>query len=270
MPPFRFNPAALYPRASSTYHRFRSREGESSSAVFKKVQKPLDLLSSTGRPDLLTDGSTKLLTAREISICELLRSKPHPNIARYRGVECKSSLDFGTGSRAKRITLDTERVYRLVFKRYDCDLGQLVNSGKRFDVKYCLRSIEAGLVHMYSLGLVHVDIKPENIFVSKPSSKNSTYEFVIGDFDSTQKIGSRLELKGGDERWSKLGSNEMGKKVGPDNDWFNFQNLKLWLVGVIGGKVGDYDGIGKNMVGAKGPVWQGAGRWVYTPAEKKK
>jgi serine/threonine protein kinase len=61
--------------------------------------------------------------------------------------------------------LDTERVYKLVFKQYDCDLWNLVRSGKRSDVKYYLKSIDAGLLHMHSLGLCHNDIKPTNIFV---------------------------------------------------------------------------------------------------------
>lgn len=187
--------------------------------MYKKHQDPLKVVRDQGRPDLLHEGITKLLTKREIYTCELLREHRHPNIAKYRGVICKDVIEFGKGSSSKRINLGTERVYKLAFKRYDGDLQDLVHTRKRSDVKYCLRSIEAGILHMHSLGLCHMDIKPENIFVENLRAKHSSrwHEFVIGDFDSTAPIGSSLSMKGGDLRWSNPRRNETGRTIKADN-----------------------------------------------------
>jgi serine/threonine protein kinase len=252
-PPHRIDPAKLYPEAMPKYHRFRWRKGEDHKAVYKKHRNPVEVAADHGRAELVLDDWVGELTAREISTAEFFRNKPHSNIAKYRGVLCTNELEFGSGSNIFRIKLDTERVHKLVFKRYDSDLQQLVKSRKNFDVRHCLQSIEAGIVHMHSLGLSHNDIKPENIFVECNGSKESSHrhEFVLGDFDSVAPFGWPIELKGGDTRWAKHKSS--ADAIEELDDYFCLQNIKIWLVSKVGGRLADYDDIGKLVAGANGP-----------------
>jgi serine/threonine protein kinase len=250
--PVRVYLTKMYTEALASYHPFRWRKGEPSEAIFKKKQNPL--VVAAGQKNLYVVGKDSFsaeLTAREIATCEFFRDHPHPNIAKYRGVIAKDSLEFGKGRSAVTIELDTKRVYALVFKRYDCDLWTLVEKRKRFDVRYCLQSIEAGIVYMHSLGLSHTDIKPDNIFVEKTHSSLRPYEFVLGDFDSTARIGSRIVIKGGDWAWSPHKAE--GKPIHETDDWYAFQNLKIWAVREMGGRIEHYDGIGKWIEAAQGP-----------------
>jgi serine/threonine protein kinase len=90
------------------------------------------------------------------------------------------------------VTLDTERVIKLVFKRYDCDPHELIKKGTLIDVKYCLGSVAADITRMHDLKLVHCDLKPANIFIEVNLSKSAShaYEFVVGDFDGAAITGS--------------------------------------------------------------------------------
>jgi serine/threonine protein kinase len=125
------------------------------------------------------------------------------NIANYRGVQCKNVMKVVDGGHSVR--LGTERVMKLVFKRYECDLHELVTAGICIDVKYCLESVAVGLEHLHALKLVHCDVKPANIFVeaihTNPSSR--PYEFMVGDFDSAALTGSVSELKLGEMHWTR-------------------------------------------------------------------
>lgn len=260
--PVRVDLTKIYTEALSSYHPFRWRKGEPSDAIFKKKQNPLVVAS--GQKNLYVVGKDSFsaeLTAREIISCEFFRDHPHPNIAKYRGVITKDSLEFGRGRSAVTIDLHTKRVYALVFKRYDCDLWTMVEKRKRFDVRYCLRSIEAGIVYMHSLGLSHTDIKPDNIFVEKTHSASRPHEFVLGDFDSTAPVGSKILLKGGDWRWSPRKGE--GEPIHETDDWYAFQNLKIWVVRAMGGRIEDYDGIGKWVGSATGPQFTIARKCAY-------
>jgi hypothetical protein len=192
--------AKLYPKSDSSYHRFRRRKGEEYSEVFQKYRDPLKAADH----ESLRDNFTAQTTDRETRTCELLRMHPCKDTAKYRGVQCKDVIKVGDGAHSVR--LDTERVMKLVFKQYECDLRELTTAGIRIDVKYCLESVAAGLKHMHALELVHCDLKPANIFVeanhTNPSSQ--PYEFVVGDFDSAAVTGSMSELKLGDMHWIRL------------------------------------------------------------------
>jgi serine/threonine protein kinase len=86
----------------------------------------------------------------------------------------------------------------LVYKKYNCNLDQAVRRGHPIDIAHCLRSIAAGLRHLHSIGLVHSDIKPENIFVLYPKAgKEMTVQHVIGDFHSVQNVGDVMMDKTG-------------------------------------------------------------------------
>jgi serine/threonine protein kinase len=91
---------------------------------------------------------------REVKACEFLRQHPHPNICAYHSV-----------------IVDTDGFVKgLVFDRYTPNLHDFVNERNVFEAKKVLSYIEAGIDHMHSLGLVHCEIKPQNIFVTYPTS----------------------------------------------------------------------------------------------------
>jgi serine/threonine protein kinase len=133
---------------------------ESSGSIYHKK---IDLLRYASRR--WADVETKDITAREIRRCEFLRQHTHPNICQYHSV-----------------TLDEAglRVSGLIFDRYDGSLHDNVRGGASFDAAKCLRHLKRAIEHLHSLGLVHCDIKPDNIFV-----RNSPEHYVLGDFDST-------------------------------------------------------------------------------------
>jgi serine/threonine protein kinase len=172
VPPQKVDPANLYPIAKPSYHRFRYRKGEAHNEVFKKHHSPLEVATSHKGLEQLGDEHTALVTRREVVTCELLREHPHHNIAEYRGVICSDKLTFDHPSGSVDVPFDTERVLKLVFKRYDCTLWDLVVHHQVVNLKQCLQSIAADISHMHSLGLVHGDIKPKNIFLSAEDGKD--------------------------------------------------------------------------------------------------
>jgi hypothetical protein len=240
--PVRIDPANLYPEYKPSYRRFRWRKGEDHAAVFKKYHDPLKLAAELGSLDYFRHDIIARVTEREIHTCELLRDNPCKYIAKYRGVQCKDVLKLGHAGASMR--LDTERVIKLVFKRYDCDLHELVKNRQYIDVKYCLQSIVDGIAHMHGLQMVHSDIKPANIFVEVDSSRSASYshEFVLGDFDSAAILGSKSELKGGTKHWARQKQHDI---VEEEDDWYSFRMLKAWLVRATGGGLKDLDNIGK-------------------------
>jgi serine/threonine protein kinase len=171
----------------------------------RAFEKQLDLLALGPR---LFDGfSSAMVTLREIRIGEMLRTHPHPNICVYRGV-----------------VINTDNlVSSLVFDRYDMTLSDLVEYHHPFDGKACIRAVEKAIKHLHSLGYIHYDLKPENILYSMRDKR-----FVLGDFDASQRIGTRLQLKHGAEGWRP--PIVIGDDVAhPEYDWYGVKVLKFWL-----------------------------------------
>jgi hypothetical protein len=167
-------------------------------------EKKLDLLALGPR---LFDSSVAMVTLREIKIGEILRQNPNPNLSVYRGV----------------IVNENNLVSGLVFDRYDMTLGDLVNWRDQFDGKACIHAVEKGLKHLHSLGYIHFDLKPENVFYSCRDKR-----FVLGDFDASQRIGTRLQLKYGAEGWRPpiVPGDDIAHL---DCDWYGLKVLKFWL-----------------------------------------
>lgn len=156
----------FYPQYQPHMTRF---DGKESPGVYIKQQLILE-------EDIFLNDPTyyKLLTLREVEVCEVLARYPHPNICQYLGVVCDSQ----------------NRIMGVAYERYDGDLKQLMNSRERVKVNHVLKSVHDGLTHMHKLGLVHCDAYARNIFV-----KGS--KVVVGDFDSTHRIGQIIGQKGG-------------------------------------------------------------------------
>lgn len=157
----------------------------------------------------------KDIMVREIANCEMLRKDPHPNICRYVGVNY--GMDQG--------------ITALLFRRYDTTLWGLVCGGLVFDAEKCIQGIQKGIQHIHSLGYVHCDIKPANIFVD-----TKTQSFVIGDLDSMQKQGGWLKYKCGTDGWALDRAGTSGYIVNVEQDWFGFEMVSAWIKEKGGGK----------------------------------
>jgi serine/threonine protein kinase len=171
----------------------------------RAFEKQLDLLALG--PRLFDSSESAMVTMREITIGEMLRKHPHPNICVYRGVVVNTN----------------NLVSGIVFDRYDMTLYDLVEYRHQFDGKACIRAVEKGIKHLHSLGYIHYDLKPENILYSMRDKR-----FVLGDFDTSQRIGTRLELKHGAEGWRPpfVTKDDVAH---PEYDWYGVKVLKFWL-----------------------------------------
>lgn len=107
----------------------------------------------------------------------------------------------------------------LAFDRYDMTLREVVDEIGYVDTAACIRDLEDGLKHVHSLGVVHCDLKPSNIFVDLIGNR-----FVIGDFDSMHRNGEKIVLKGGTRGWV-LDDNIARFK----NDWYSLTLIRAWL-----------------------------------------
>ncbi|KAF2488574.1 serine/threonine-protein kinase-like protein [Lophium mytilinum] len=137
----------------------------------------------------LTDVSNLIM--HEAQMCERTRRSPHPNVARYFGCHIDES-----GS-----------IVGLCFKKYSQTLDELVEADEALDLPKCLSDIKAGIEHLHSLGIIHCDIKPHNIFLDEST-------FVVGDFDSCAFEGDKLGIKAGTQDWT----NEDCKLAQREND----------------------------------------------------
>jgi serine/threonine protein kinase len=157
--------------------------------------------------NLIRPPYAKAVTLHDIQTCEMLLRNPHPNICQYRGV----------------VVDKTGHVISLMSDRYDMDLGDLVKAGQCFDADACIRDVQNGLIHLHSLGPIHYDPKPANIFYS-----THMVRFVLGDFDASQQIGTRIRLKRGAEGFRPL-ITKSTDIASPAMDWYGIEVLKFWL-----------------------------------------
>jgi serine/threonine-protein kinase/endoribonuclease IRE1 len=126
------------------------------------------------------------LATREVSI--LQQSDDHPNIVRYFYQESDSkyfyiALDLCPGSLADVIEyLDS-----------DADVGdkrreEWKDIARGLDERKAMKQIASGLRHLHGLGLVHRDIKPQNILISSSSSSRGPHRMLISDFGLCKKL----------------------------------------------------------------------------------
>ncbi|KAF1957304.1 kinase-like protein, partial [Byssothecium circinans] len=184
----RFNAATMTladPYISNTYvkHANMIAYGDS---MFSESQRPISVLN------------------REIATCEYLRQHPHPHVCGYLGMQVNPQ----------------GYVFGLVFERFQFNLSQVVAQNFLFDGDTICDQIENGINHMHSLGLVHCDIKPDNIFVDVKNMRA-----VVGDFDSTHKRGETLSLRVGTYGWTS----DRFFKAHRENDFHGLGMIRWWL-----------------------------------------
>jgi len=162
--------------------------------LFVKRPDYVQLLTSIGLDIVMLPYLGAQIMSRDVEMNEMLKMWPHPNIATYLGVEVSNEIRFRdsvVGSSPHQL------VTGLCFEQYECTLGDLVLRREHIDVSKAIADIEAGIRHMHSLGFVHCDIKPDNIFYKDGN-------FVFGDFDSVHPVGALLRLKWGTKEWSDI------------------------------------------------------------------
>jgi serine/threonine protein kinase len=140
----------------------------------------------------------------EAKTYEVLRASPHPNIAKYLGCIVEDGMIKG-----------------LCLVKYDMTLSQRVLHDVRpFKADDYLKGIKEGLQHLHKLGIIHCDIKPENILMEGESP-------VISDFDCSRREGEGFGRKYGIWGWK---SKYQFTMLGRDVDENGLAKLEEWLV----------------------------------------
>lgn len=151
---------------------------------------------------------------REATAYENLKASPHPNILPYHGCIVKDGQITG-----------------LVLENPDADLPARVRGHlplNNSDIDAIMDGITAGLKHLHSMGLIHCDINPSNIFMKGDVP-------LIGNFEKCRREGevdrfgapvSTLKHTNGTEGWEVKEFMEAGNI----NDWYGLWNIKVFLV----------------------------------------
>jgi serine/threonine-protein kinase/endoribonuclease IRE1 len=113
------------------------------------------------------------IAAREVEL--LQESDDHPNVIRYFYKESKDGFLYIALELCPASLAD-------VIERPDA--FSAISSV--FDPKRALAQVAAGLRHLHMLKIVHRDIKPQNILVSRP--KNGLHRMLISDFGLCKKL----------------------------------------------------------------------------------
>ncbi|KAJ5915487.1 hypothetical protein N7466_011420 [Penicillium verhagenii] len=152
--------------------------------IFPKTESDFTICPNPENPSVFTkrprltgyDGSAclSLWVLREAQICELLFDTTHENVARYLGC-----------------TVENGRITGLCFERYEETLEDRIADGRWVDRENCLRQIEAGLEHLHSFGVVHNDMRLDNVMFK---DRHEDVPVII-DFDSCAMEGCPLPDK---------------------------------------------------------------------------
>lgn len=176
------------------------------------VKQP-NLMSFVGGVDLAS------LVLQELATCEIIRKKPHPNLATFYGCQ-----------------IDDGRVSGLCFERYTRNLMQEVNPNSLSKSAFIqsegtaasrkisaghLRGIEAGLRRLHALGIIHNDLNPTNIMIAADGRA------VLVDYDSSRAPEMPLDNAKRTHGWHDPCVNTSQES----NDWDALRELRIWLTG---------------------------------------
>lgn len=174
---------------------------------FTQAPDPIPQSYYIKKPSLINYGdsgepfSVRQLLANEAEVCEILRTSPHPNVAKYYGC-----------------IVHDGRITGLCFARYGSNLLETVKSTRPVDVDRWVNQISQGISHLHSLGLVHCDINPKNVVLDGDT-------LVIIDFDSCRKEGERLGMKAGTRGWT----DESFTVANRQNDYYGLAKIRMFL-----------------------------------------
>jgi len=138
----------------------------------------------------------KHLFDREIEVYKMIREHgKHPNIL-------------------KMYKYNTNELY---LKKCDGDLSQFY---KNFDKGYILTSVINATIFLHSIGIIHADIKPENIMVKG-------YEIYLGDFDSSEFRDNKIK-----NPRIQCGIFRAPEVVNLDNPYYDHK-VDIWSIGAL-------------------------------------
>ncbi|KAF6785379.1 serine/threonine-protein kinase [Colletotrichum sojae] len=165
-------------------------------------------------------GDVQNLILREIETYETLKQYPHPNIIHYYGYREKNGRVSGLCLQQCATTL-AEMV-----DPGHLNKSEFLSSGRLLvDDTIRLNDIRSAIHHLHSLGLVHNDITPSNIFIAEDG------KLVLGDFDSSCRNGTPLsDVSTGTKRthgWHDPDVSVASQK----NDLDAVDELDTWLFG---------------------------------------
>ncbi|KAF1998734.1 kinase-like protein [Amniculicola lignicola CBS 123094] len=200
-----FNPAWHFPEYEEGW---KICEDPWRSDTFVKVQHMLE------RNRWITDYYTAYnCTRKELHNLKRLQGIPqHNNLCEYKGVVTDQS--------------QTRRVFGIAYEKYDCDLfNWTMDHNKPFDTKLIIEVVGRALQHLHKYGLVHCDVKPENVFIK---GEGEILKIALGDFDSMHRVGETLMTKIGTRYfWNEKYA--VGDKAVVELDIFALGKLKKWL-----------------------------------------
>ncbi|KAK8076089.1 hypothetical protein PG994_003361 [Apiospora phragmitis] len=175
---------------------------------FTRAPEPVPDNCYVKQPSLLRYGDSEASLAlsasmvTEIRACEILKDRPHPNIASYLGC-----------------LIEDGKVRGLCFVKYTMTLTHRLRMPKPLDLHYCLQGIKEGVKHLHQQGLIHNDLNPANIMFDEDDNP------IIIDFDSCKREGEELGLKGGTEGWTLHAS----QIAAPENDLYALERIEEHL-----------------------------------------
>ncbi|KAK1981043.1 kinase-like domain-containing protein [Colletotrichum cereale] len=178
------------------------------SANTTRVLEPLPSNCFIKQPSLLDYGDHEAAlhideqVMEEVTVCELLKNNPHPNIATYLGCIEKAG-----------------RIGGICFVKYPINLQQLMDAKLPMDPKTIIEGIESGIQHIHRLGLIHNDINPSNVMITSEGNP------VIIDFESCRHKGEELGPKAGTYGWELAEA----KHALPANDFYGLSKIKELL-----------------------------------------
>ncbi|PWY85857.1 hypothetical protein BO94DRAFT_467555 [Aspergillus sclerotioniger CBS 115572] len=163
---------------------------------------------------------------REVTVCEILRNNPHPNIAVYYG--CQETRGRVSGLCFKRYTetllerVNPQHLNKEGFRRSGRELvDEMVRAG--------LDGVREGIKHLHSLGWVHNDINPANVMFDGGGGGDG--RVVIVDFDSCRRVGECL--RGTETKRTHQWHNPGVERAVEKNDLDAWEELRIWLVGEV-------------------------------------
>ena len=135
------------------------------------------------RKHIIVEGEKVTLAEREIKI--LNEADSHPNVIRYYYQEPIAKYHY------LALELCSASLFDIMERLDDEKHPEFRKIATSFNPKRALREITSGLKHLHSLGIVHRDIKPQNILVySEKGGEPGGYRMVISDFGLCWKLES--------------------------------------------------------------------------------
>jgi len=135
---------------------------------------------------VLNQSASKQEECLEQEVCQLMAVQQHPNIIRFYGAFCMGPIVSDTD--------DPEGPPRWAMQLEYCDGEDLYEA-----VKFCkfselrargvMKGLLAALAHMHERGLVHRDVKPENVMLEKSTSTPK-----LTDFGLCTHLSNRTEM----------------------------------------------------------------------------